>query len=278
MPNIMTRAISGAIYVALILGCLIFSPRIAFAILMLIFSIFGAIEYTRMVGWPNRGLRIADIAATTVPVLLIAMLTLIAKLTIDNWPVYIIAFFGAVLLLYPFGRLCAQLYVATPSPLEQVARSCLGIYYIGVPLASAAFAAQMSAAVVILMFVMIWLNDTGAYLVGCRWGRTKLFERISPKKTWEGAAGGAVFAMATGVVAPLIFPTLPFGSVAGMILGLAVCISGTLGDLVESMIKREEGVKDSGSIMPGHGGILDRIDSLLFAAPVTLIFIMIILR
>ncbi len=164
-------------------------------------------------------------------------------------------------------------------PLEDAARGCLGVYYIGIALASAAMAAQLAPAVVILMFVMIWLNDTGAYLVGCRWGRTKLFERISPKKTWEGAAGGALFAMAAGVAAPLLPGDLfHFGSVAGLLLGLAVCVAGTIGDLVESMIKRQEGVKDSGNLIPGHGGILDRIDSLLFAAPVTLIFIMLILR
>ncbi len=274
MPNIMIRAISGAIYVALLLGCLIFSPRVAFAILMLIFSIFGAIEYTRMTASASRWLRVADIVATALPPFFVLMAVRATGLSTASvaWGV------GTVCFLYPFLRMGAQLYVRTPHPLEHAARGCMGVYYVGVALAAASLAAQLSPSVVILMFVMIWVNDTGAYLVGCRWGRTKLFERISPKKTWEGAAGGALFAMTAGVVAPLIFPSLPMGSVAGMILGLVVCISGTIGDLVESMIKREEGVKDSGSIMPGHGGILDRIDSLLFAAPVTLIFIMIILR
>ncbi|MCI9042871.1 MAG: phosphatidate cytidylyltransferase [Muribaculaceae bacterium] len=275
MPNILTRAISGAIYVALLLGCLILSPRVAFAILMLVFSIFGAIEYSRMTGSKSTLLRLFDIVATALPpffVLMAVKATGLSTTTIA-WGA------GSVCFLYPFFRMGAQLYVKSPAPLEDAARGCLGVYYIGIALASAAMAAQLAPAVVILMFVMIWLNDTGAYLVGCRWGRTKLFERISPKKTWEGAAGGALFAMAAGVAAPLLPGDLfHFGSVAGLLLGLAVCVAGTIGDLVESMIKRQEGVKDSGNLIPGHGGILDRIDSLLFAAPVTLIFIMLILR
>lgn len=270
----MTRAISGAVYVALILGCLIFSPRVAFAILMLIFSIFGAIEYTRITTCATRLLRIADIVATALPPLFVLMSVKATGLSTASIALAI----GSVCFLYPFLRMGAQLYVKAPHPLEQAARSCMGVYYIGIALASAAMAAQMAPAVVILMFVMIWLNDTGAYLVGCRWGRTKLFERISPKKTWEGAAGGALFAMGAGVVAPFITHTLRFGSVTGMLLGIVVCIAGTIGDLVESMIKRQEGIKDSGQLIPGHGGILDRIDSLLFAAPVTLLFIMLMMR
>lgn len=274
MPNIMIRAISGAVYVALILGCLIFSPRIAFALLMLLFSILGALEYTRLSGDRRPFMRAADVVATALPpffVLLAVRAHGLSTATVA-WGV------GALLFVYPFFRLAAQLYARDSDPLGRAARGCLGVYYIGVALAAAAFAAQLMPAVVVLMFVMIWLNDTGAYLVGCRWGRTKLFERISPKKTWEGFFGGALFSMAAGVVAPLVCPHFSFGAVGGMMLGMAVCVAGTLGDLVESMMKRQDGVKDSGHLIPGHGGILDRIDSLLFAAPVTLLFVMMLMR
>lgn len=274
MPNIAVRALSGAVYVALIVGCLLWNHSVAFSILMLVFSIFGAIEYGRMVPSPTRGLRIADAVAVILPCVTVIMSAKATGLT-TTVPALLA---GAIVFLYPFVRMGAQLFVKTPQPLERAATSILGIYYIGVPLASAAFAALLNPAVVLLMFVMIWLNDTGAYLVGCRFGRTKLFERISPKKTWEGAAGGALFAMIAGVVAPLLFDRISMGCVTGMLMGLAVCVASTIGDLVESMIKRQEGVKDSGKLIPGHGGILDRIDSLLFTAPVTLVFILWLLR
>lgn len=274
MPNIAVRALSGAVYVALIVGCLLWSPRVAFSVLMLVFSIFGAIEYGRMVPASTRGLRIADAIAVMLPPVTV-LLSVRATGLATSVPALIVAI---VVFLYPFARMGAQLFVRTPLPLERAATAILGIYYIGVPLAAAAFAAQLNPAVVLLMFVMIWLNDTGAYLVGCRFGRTKLFERISPKKTWEGAAGGALFAMIAGVAAPLLFSQINMSCVTGMLMGLAVCVASTIGDLVESMIKREEGVKDSGKLIPGHGGILDRIDSLLFTAPVTLVFILWLLR
>lgn len=274
MPNIAVRALSGAVYVALIVGCLLWSPRVAFSILMLVFSIFGAIEYGRMVPASTRGLRIADAIAVMLPPVTV-LLSVRATGLATSVPALIV---GIIVFLYPFARMGAQMFVKASQPLERAATAILGIYYIGVPLAAAAFAAQLNPAVVLLMFVMIWLNDTGAYLVGCRFGRTKLFERISPKKTWEGAAGGALFAMIAGVAAPLLFTQINMGCVTGMLMGLAVCVASTIGDLVESMIKRQEGVKDSGKLIPGHGGILDRIDSLLFTAPVTLVFILWLLR
>ncbi|MCM1532836.1 MAG: phosphatidate cytidylyltransferase [Ruminococcus flavefaciens] len=271
----MIRALSGAVYVALILGCLIFSPRVAFALLMLLFSILAAIEYTRMSADRTPFLRIADIVATALPPFFVVLAVKAHGFSTAAmaWGV------GSICFLYPFFRLAAQLFDKRPDPLGLAARGCLGVYYIGVALAAAAMAAQLMPAVVVLMFAMLWLNDTGAYLVGCRWGRTKLFERISPKKTWEGFFGGALFAMAAGAVAPLVSSSyFHFSCVEGLLLGVAVCIAGTLGDLVESMMKRQGGIKDSGHLIPGHGGILDRIDSLLFAAPVTLIFILMLSR
>lgn len=276
MPNLLIRALSGAVYVALILGSLIFSPREGFVLLMLLFAILGAIEYTRMTGTRGAAVKLLDIVATALPVVWVLFVSALpfGFIFLSKGGIIVLA----LCFLYPFVRMCVQLFRAESAPLERTATGSLGFYYIGVSLAATAYAACLIPSIVILMFIMLWLNDTGAYLVGCRWGRTKLYERISPKKTREGAAGGALFAMAAGAVAPILYPALPFGSVAGIVLGLIVCITGTLGDLVESMIKREEGVKDSGSIMPGHGGILDRIDSLLMAGPVTLLFILYLLR
>jgi phosphatidate cytidylyltransferase len=115
------------------------------------------------------------------------------------------------------------------------------------------------------MIFFIWINDTGAYLVGSFIGKHKLYEKISPNKTWEGTLGGAVLAMGLSYVVYLIFPQLAY--IHWFIISIIVSVFGTFGDLVESMLKRMAGVKDSGKLMPGHGGVLDRFDSLFFATP-----------
>lgn len=121
------------------------------------------------------------------------------------------------------------------------------------------------------LFFTIWLNDTGAYLCGCTLGKHKFFERISPKKTWEGFAGGALLAILAGA---FVFPHLfGKGQIFWLLFTLIAVVFGTLGDLIESLIKRSVGVKDSGNILPGHGGILDRFDSFMFAAPAIFIYI-----
>ena len=115
------------------------------------------------------------------------------------------------------------------------------------------------------IFILIWCNDTFAYLTGRLLGKHKLFERISPKKTWEGFIGGLLFAVLAGV---LLAYFLEWSYIKMITYGIVVGAIGTAGDLVESMLKRNVGVKDSGNILPGHGGILDRFDAVLFVVPV----------
>lgn len=125
-------------------------------------------------------------------------------------------------------------------------------------------------------FILIWVNDTFAYLSGMVLGKHKFFERISPKKTWEGTIGGAFFTIIGAYIFSLFIPNLTNLEWVG--LGLVIVIFGTFGDLIESMIKRTYGIKDSGQIMPGHGGILDRLDSVLIAAPFVLLYVVLILN
>ncbi len=119
--------------------------------------------------------------------------------------------------------------------------------------------------VVLGMIFFIWINDTGAYLVGSFLGKHKLYERISPGKTWEGTIGGVILCIALSFLMVRIFPELELKH--WIAISVLVAVFGTLGDLVESMLKRIAGVKDSGNIMPGHGGVLDRFDSIFFATP-----------
>ena len=119
-----------------------------------------------------------------------------------------------------------------------------------------------------------WTNDTGAYLIGVPFGKHKLWKRISPKKSWEGLAGGAVFAFVTVYLLSRFFPVLNLSN--WLVIGFIVVIFGTFGDLIESLLKRHAGVKDSGSILPGHGGFLDRYDSVIFSLPVIYAYLQIV--
>jgi phosphatidate cytidylyltransferase len=117
------------------------------------------------------------------------------------------------------------------------------------------------------VFILIWVSDTMAYLVGCKFGKHKIFERISPKKSWEGAIGGFVFTVTAAAFGGYLFPKLGFEVWQWCVIGAMVGIFGILGDFIESMFKRSAGVKDSGNLIPGHGGLLDRLDSFIFTIP-----------
>ena len=124
--------------------------------------------------------------------------------------------------------------------------------------------------ILIGIFIIIWTNDTFAYIVGKSIGKTKLYEKISPKKTLEGFFGGLIFAVISGILIALYYTKQPV--YVWVSLALITSVFGTLGDLIESKFKRIAGVKDSGKIMPGHGGILDRLDSIIFASPFIFLF------
>ncbi len=162
-------------------------------------------------------------------------------------------------------------------PLQSAAFTFLGIAYVAVPisifnlLVFNPYHEGFDYQVVLFMFLILWLNDTGAYITGMLIGRHKMFPRISPKKSWEGVGGGLLMAFLVTLLSKPLFPDIPMLHL--WILCPVIVVAGTLGDLVESAWKRSAGVKDSGAIMPGHGGILDRFDSLILAAPAVYITI-----
>ena len=123
-------------------------------------------------------------------------------------------------------------------------------------------------------FILVWVNDSFAYLVGKNFGKQKLFEKISPKKTVEGFLGGLLFSCIASYFIATFTQTLNFTS--WLVLSIAITVFGTLGDLIESKFKRQANVKDSGALMPGHGGLLDRLDSIIFAAPFIYLFLRIL--
>ncbi len=178
-------------------------------------------------------------------------------------------FYGSI--LFPvLGFFFVELFRKTQKPLENIALSMLGIIYVVTPFFLLIHLSKLceyhpATNIILGFFFLMWSNDTFAYLIGKPFGRTKLFERISPKKTWEGFIGGLVLTQGVAYILSIYFTQLPLRD--WMVIGAIVSVFGTLGDLVESMFKRNLDIKDSGSILPGHGGILDRFDGVFLSAP-----------
>lgn len=162
-----------------------------------------------------------------------------------------------------------ELYAASKQPFSNIAFLILGLFYIGLPFALVNVIAfdgdQFLYRLIFGLLLLTWVNDTGAYLVGSKFGKTPLFPSVSPNKTWEGTVGGMLTTLAFGFILGLLFEEVAL--ISWLILALIVALFGNLGDLVESMLKRSVGVKDSGSLLPGHGGVLDRFDAFIFVIP-----------
>lgn len=173
-------------------------------------------------------------------------------------------FFPILFLLFIF-----ELFAASKKPFANVAYTVLGIIYIGIPYALLVAIAYRTGTfntnVILGMLLLTWANDTGAYLVGSQIGKTPLLPRISPKKTWEGSLGGVAVGLLVAYLLSLFFSDLSL--MEWMVLAIIVVIFGSIGDLIESMLKRSRGVKDSGTLLPGHGGFLDRFDAFYFLIP-----------
>lgn len=169
----------------------------------------------------------------------------------------------------------SELYRKSSNPFENIAFTIIGVFYVAVPLSLLHFSAfsqgKFSNQIVSGMFFILWASDSGAYFAGKAFGKHKLFERISPKKTWEGLFGGLILACILAYILGIYYTNL--ATWKWLIMAIIIATTGTFGDLVESMLKRSLQIKDSGNIIPGHGGILDRFDGLLLSSPFVVCFL-----
>ena len=264
MKNFITRTLSGAVYVALIIASILVS-KYTFVAFFAVLLLIAMSETNRLIA--DKGQK----PAVALLDLLVGLSIFFATFAVNNLDISVKTAAICPMLL-TMVRLVTGLYLKEESAILSWAKSFFNICYVAVPMATLAYIYSILPILALIILALIWINDTGAFLVGCSIGKHRLFERISPKKSWEGFFGGFVFCIAAGAAANLYFTEESWLQWA--VLGAVVSIAATLGDLIESLIKRTVGVKDSGNIMPGHGGILDRIDSLLLVAPATLVYLL----
>ncbi len=273
--NFLQRAITGVIFVAVLVGCILGGP-ISFTILFALISALTINEFGTIV---NR----RENTRMNKPISILAGLFLFLCFG------YIGVVPGANEIFIPYLFLIlylfiSELYKKQPNPLNNWAYAMMSQIYIALSFAllnvlayhssAADSVSQYNPILPLSIFIFNWVNDTGAYCTGMLFGKHRLFERISPKKSWEGSIGGAVFSIIAAIVLAHFFTFLSTGIWIG--LGLTVVVFGTWGDLTESLMKRTLGIKDSGNILPGHGGMLDRFDSTLMAVPAAVVYLYVV--
>lgn len=276
MSDIVRRTLTGAAIVIFILGGLWLHP-FSFTLVILLLLAGVTYEYYQII-----------MIAGQRPQVLSGIFLCVAAYAVSTGVAadYVPAEWLLALLPVVFIIIVAELYRKLDKPFDSLAHTFFPLIYAAVPFSLFPFSAfshsglqpvlgsggfQFSPGIAIGFFIITWACDSGAYLAGVSFGRHKLLERVSPKKTWEGFAGGLVFA----VIAALIFSGwLGVVERSGwIVIAIIVAVAGTFGDLAESLLKRSTGVKDSGTIMPGHGGFLDRFDSTITAFPLVYLFL-----
>ncbi|MFV8363361.1 phosphatidate cytidylyltransferase [Flavobacterium sp. ZT3P35] len=288
MSETLKRGISGAIYIILLLASILYSTE-SFFVLFGVFLIIAVYEFCNLI-------QINNVFPIIFGIILYTTVTLISHyntLTTEainqtfNTDVEIainIQQLNVVLLVIALVVSIKCILFLFYDSIQKISTSSKYLYLLGYIILPFVFITKISFGIndynpkiIIGLFILIWTNDTFAYIVGKSIGRTKLFEKISPKKTIEGFLGGILFAILAGyLISKYYIKANPEFSDRSILIWTSIAvivgIVGTIGDLIESKFKRIAGVKDSGNIMPGHGGILDRLDSVIFVAPIIFLF------
>lgn len=262
MPNIVVRGITGLIYVLSVIAAIFIHPIVC-VIYFFVIAMLGQNEFYHNA--KKAEIR-PNVLLGNILGIILYFIVVICSYCEENLFAICLACLTAVSLLI----FVVELYSKAKEHFTNISYTFLGGIYVVVPLALTSLIINIkgdfSPMILMSVFIFAWCNDTFAYLTGMKFGKHKLFERISPKKTWEGSIGGAVSVIIAAVIISLFSDSMQVYDY--IIIAVLTSIVGTFGDLAESMFKRQIGVKDSGNILPGHGGILDRFDILLLVLPV----------
>lgn len=273
MKNLILRTITGCLFVAVIVGCILYHP-VSFGILFAVITGMTVYEFVHLVN-QNDKVKVNPLITTVGAVYLFLAVWGYCE-GIANPPSSIFIPY-LIILIYFF---VSELYLKRSNPINNWAYSILSQIYIALPISLLSVLAfhdtgssivEYNPILPLSIFVFLWANDTGAYCLGSMIGKHRLFERISPKKSWEGSIGGGVLALVISMVFAHYYTFLSTPEWMG--LAFIIVVFGTWGDLVESLIKRNLGIKDSGHILPGHGGMLDRFDSAILAIPAAVVYL-----
>jgi len=269
MKELFTRLLSGLIYISLLILCLFNEHS-----LLCLFYVFGLVSLAEF----NKLIQLKSIIPYVIFTLLYGIFGFWQFLVSTDNGFEEATQILLVLSIFVNLFLIKDLFTEKKIPLFISKRFILTTFYISSAFVFlvliANFYKTFSPLILLGSFLLIWTNDTFAFLVGKSFGKQKLFEKISPKKTVEGFLGGLFFSCVASYFIATFTETLNF--TYWLILSIVISVFGTLGDLIESKFKRQAGVKDSGIIMPGHGGLLDRLDSIIFAAPFIYLFLRLI--
>lgn len=259
MNNFLKRTLTAIVFVAVLLGCTIWS-QFSFSVLFFVITILGVWEFYTLS--EKGGSNPQKIVGTIIGAVLFAGNALVCMGYLD--PRFLVINIPLLFLIF-----IIELYSKAADPFRNIAFTLMGILYVALPFSLLNYIATATEVynyqLLFGFFFILWCNDSGAYLVGSAIGKHKLFLRVSPGKTWEGSAGGALASYGVAYLISGWYTSI--SRIDWMVIATILIVIGTLGDLVKSIFKRSLNVKDSGTILPGHGGILDRFDSLIMSAP-----------
>ncbi|MBX7226143.1 MAG: phosphatidate cytidylyltransferase [Chitinophagales bacterium] len=276
MSNLTQRLITGIFFVAFIIGAVVWNEY-SYMVLFTLIIVLCIWEYQKLI---DSRLNSSDNWKKAYRILNVVFSLFIFGdifLVSSGWVPMV---YMSLVAAFPLAWFVIEMYSKAPTPFTNTCYNAMGLFYLAVPLSSASFLVfrgggyEYKYLLAILFFA--WANDSWAYLIGKYFGKTKLFERISPKKTWEGFAGGFVFTILFAFLVDWLMPAIgqkDVNIIHYVAMAVITSVLSTYGDLAESMIKRNLEIKDSGSALPGHGGFLDRFDGLLFALPANTLYI-----
>jgi len=265
------RELAAAIAIPIVMAVLFLAPPLAFNLLVDAVTLAALWEFYRLA--EKTGLPVAKTVGMAGGAALLLFWAVFWGHVFPPHPGLIVALGGLIAFVFLSSLAPLVAKVELPQALGAASGTVFGVLSVALPATAMCFLRMASPRAVLLLFLLVWGCDSFAYYAGKTFGRHKLAPRVSPNKTWEGTIGGFVGGTLIGAAAGAwwIFPEI--GPVRGALAGALATSAGQIGDLVESMWKRGAGVKDSGTFLPGHGGFYDRIDSLLYAAPVLTVFI-----